>query len=63
LALPVGNGKPPARIISGMIFLVCRLSYIRPLCEIQFISEAVKDYISLDGSIKKQVNEKIDKLK
>jgi mRNA interferase RelE/StbE len=31
--------------------------------EIQFIPEAAKDYTSLDGSIKKQVNEKIDKLK
>jgi mRNA interferase RelE/StbE len=31
--------------------------------EIQFIPEAVKDYKSLDGSIKKQVNEKIDNLK
>jgi mRNA interferase RelE/StbE len=30
---------------------------------IQFIPEAAKDYTSLDGSIKKQVNEKIDKLK
>jgi len=29
---------------------------------IQFIPEAVKDYKSLDGSIKKLVNEKIDKL-
>ena len=32
-------------------------------CEIQFIQEAVNDYRSLDGSIKKLVNEKIDKLK
>jgi mRNA interferase RelE/StbE len=31
--------------------------------EIQFISEAVEDYRSLDGRIKRQVNEKIDKLK
>ena len=31
--------------------------------DIQFISEAVNDYLSLDGSIKKMVNEKIDKLK
>ena len=31
--------------------------------EIQFIPEAAEDYTSLDGSIKKQVNEKIDKLK
>jgi mRNA interferase RelE/StbE len=31
--------------------------------EIQFIPEATEDYISLDGSIKKQVNEKIDALK
>jgi mRNA interferase RelE/StbE len=31
--------------------------------EIQFIPEAAEDYASLDGSIKKQVNEKIDKLK
>ncbi|MDR2134057.1 MAG: type II toxin-antitoxin system RelE/ParE family toxin [Treponema sp.] len=31
--------------------------------EIQFIPEAAEDYIALDGSIKKQVNEKIDKLK
>jgi mRNA interferase RelE/StbE len=31
--------------------------------EIQFIPEAVKDYKSLDESIKKHVNEKIDKLK
>jgi mRNA-degrading endonuclease RelE of RelBE toxin-antitoxin system len=31
--------------------------------EIQFIPESVKDYKSLDGSIKKQVNEKIDNLK
>jgi mRNA interferase RelE/StbE len=31
--------------------------------EIQFIPEAANDYTSLDGSIKKQVNEKIDKLK
>jgi mRNA interferase RelE/StbE len=30
---------------------------------IQFIPEAAEDYRSLDGSIKKQVNEKIDKLK
>ncbi|MCL2025301.1 MAG: type II toxin-antitoxin system RelE/ParE family toxin [Leptospirales bacterium] len=30
---------------------------------IQFIPEAVKDYRLLDGSIKKLVNEKIDKLK
>ena len=30
---------------------------------IQFIPEAVQDYRSLDGSIKKLVNEKIDKLK
>jgi mRNA-degrading endonuclease RelE of RelBE toxin-antitoxin system len=30
--------------------------------EIQFIPEAVKDYASLDGSIKKLVNDKIDKL-
>jgi len=31
--------------------------------EIQFIPEAVTDYKSLDGSIKKLVNEKIDNLK
>jgi mRNA interferase RelE/StbE len=31
--------------------------------EIQFIPEAAEDYTSLDGSIKKQVTEKIDKLK
>ena len=31
--------------------------------EIQFIPEAVKDYNSLDGNIKKLVNDKIDKLK
>ena len=31
--------------------------------KIQFIPEAVKDYKSLDGSVKKLVNEKIDKLK
>ncbi|MDR1420540.1 MAG: type II toxin-antitoxin system RelE/ParE family toxin [Treponema sp.] len=31
--------------------------------EIQFIPEAVRDYTALDGSIKKQVNEKIDKIK
>jgi mRNA interferase RelE/StbE len=31
--------------------------------EVQFIPEAVGDYTSLDGSIKKQVNGKIDKLK
>jgi mRNA interferase RelE/StbE len=31
--------------------------------EIQFIPEAAEDYRSLDGSIKKQVNEKIEKLK
>jgi mRNA interferase RelE/StbE len=31
--------------------------------EIQFIPEAAEDYTSLDGSIKKQINEKIDKLK
>jgi mRNA interferase RelE/StbE len=30
---------------------------------IQFIPEAAEDYASLDGSIKKQVNEKIDILK
>jgi len=30
---------------------------------IQFIPEAVKDYQSLDGSIKKKVNDKIEKLK
>ena len=30
---------------------------------IQFIPEAVRDYKSLDGSIRKLVNEKIDKLK
>jgi mRNA interferase RelE/StbE len=29
---------------------------------IQFIPEAAEDYMSLDGSIKKQVNEKIDRL-
>ena len=31
--------------------------------DIQFIPEAKKDYESLDGSIKKLVNEKIDNLK
>jgi mRNA interferase RelE/StbE len=31
--------------------------------DIQFIPEAVNDYKSLDGSIKKLVNEKIDQLK
>ena len=31
--------------------------------EIQFIPEAVTDYKSLDGSIKKLVNDKIDMLK
>ena len=31
--------------------------------DIQFIPEAEKDYRSLDGSIKKLVNEKIDNLK
>jgi mRNA interferase RelE/StbE len=31
--------------------------------EIKFIPEAKNDYKSLDGSVKKQVNEKIDKLK
>ena len=31
--------------------------------DIQFIPEAVKDYKLLDGSIKKLVNEKINKLK
>jgi mRNA interferase RelE/StbE len=31
--------------------------------DIQFIPEAVKDYKSLDGSIKKLVNEKINDLK
>ena len=31
--------------------------------DIQFIPEAVKDYKLLDGSIKKVVNEKIEKLK
>jgi mRNA interferase RelE/StbE len=31
--------------------------------DIQFIPEAVKDYKSLDGSIKKMVNEKIDDLR
>jgi mRNA interferase RelE/StbE len=31
--------------------------------EIQFIPEAANDYKSLDGSIKKMVNEKIDRLK
>ena len=31
--------------------------------DIQFIPEAVKDYKSLDGSVKKLVNEKMDKLK
>jgi len=31
--------------------------------DIQFIQEAEKDYKSLDGSIKKLVNEKIDSLK
>jgi mRNA interferase RelE/StbE len=31
--------------------------------KIRFITEAVKDYKSLDGSIKILVNEKIDKLK
>jgi mRNA interferase RelE/StbE len=31
--------------------------------KIQFIPEAAEDYRSLDGSIKRQVNEKIDKLK
>jgi mRNA interferase RelE/StbE len=29
---------------------------------VQFIPEAAEDYASLDGSIKKQVNERIDKL-
>ena len=31
--------------------------------DVKFIPEAEKDYKSLDGSIKKQVNEKIDSLK
>jgi mRNA interferase RelE/StbE len=31
--------------------------------EIQFIPEAIDDYKSLDGSIKKLANDKIDKLK
>jgi mRNA interferase RelE/StbE len=31
--------------------------------EIRFIPKAAEDYTSLDGSIKKQVNEKIDRLK
>ncbi|MDR1106956.1 MAG: type II toxin-antitoxin system RelE/ParE family toxin [Treponema sp.] len=31
--------------------------------EIQFIPEAADDYTSFDGSIRKQVDEKIDKLK
>jgi mRNA interferase RelE/StbE len=31
--------------------------------DIKFIPEAIKDYKSLDGSIKKLVNEKIDDLK
>jgi len=31
--------------------------------DIQLIPEAVKDYRSLDGNIKKLVNDKIDKLK
>jgi mRNA interferase RelE/StbE len=31
--------------------------------DIQFIPEAAKDYKSLDGSIKKLVNEKIDNLR
>jgi mRNA interferase RelE/StbE len=31
--------------------------------EIRFIPEAAEDYTALDGSIKKQINEKIDKLK
>ena len=31
--------------------------------DIQFIPEAVKDYKSLDGNIKKLVTDKIDKLK
>ncbi|MDR2394236.1 MAG: type II toxin-antitoxin system mRNA interferase toxin, RelE/StbE family [Treponema sp.] len=31
--------------------------------KIQFIPQAAEDYTSLDGSIKKQVNEKIDTLK
>jgi mRNA interferase RelE/StbE len=31
--------------------------------DIKFIPEAEKDYKSLDGSVKKQVNEKIDSLK
>ena len=31
--------------------------------DIKFIPEAVKDYKSLDGSVKKLVNEKMDKLK
>jgi len=30
--------------------------------DVKFIPEAQKDYKSLDGSIKKLVNEKIDKL-
>jgi mRNA interferase RelE/StbE len=32
-------------------------------CKIQFIPEAAEDYKSLDGSIKKLVNDKIEKLK
>jgi hypothetical protein len=32
-------------------------------CQIQFIPEAANDYKSLDGSIKKLVNDKIDKLR
>ena len=31
--------------------------------EVKFIPEAAADYKQLDGSIKKQVNAKIDKLK
>lgn len=31
--------------------------------DIQFIPDAIKDYKLLDGSIKKAVNEKIEKLK
>jgi mRNA interferase RelE/StbE len=32
-------------------------------CIIRFIPEAVEDYKSLDGSIKKLINEKIERLK
>jgi hypothetical protein len=47
----------------GRSFIFFLWSQIIPCLFLQIIPDAVEDYRSLDGSIKKQVNEKIDKLK